>query len=184
MFTALSSEFLFKLLLNVFLWCPSDFSVFHMTFLKSSVVKLWSLASTFPKRQTLHVHPVDIVQNWNNIQINSHCHLSYRLMGFCYPRDLRWSNDFKDSIVLLNIQHAFLNFCMILRLFKRGIYSYWTSKESFHDETLCSYTINICMAATTKYKSTLWRKSSLRCEADLVQTEVSWLDGSLWIQYS
>lgn len=146
-------------------------SLFHMTFLKNSVVKLsWSLASTFPKRQTLCVHPVDIVQNWNNTQIKSHCHLSYRLMGFCCPRDLRWSNDLKDSIVLLNIQHAFLNFCIISRLFKRGIYSYWTSKESFHDETLCSYTLNICMAATTKYKSTLWRKSSWRCEADVKLT--------------
>lgn len=70
----------------------------------------------------------------------------------------------KDFIVFLNIQLAFLNFCMILRLFKRIIlklfllkkniiYSYRTSKESFQDETLCSYTFNICMAAITKYNT-------------------------------
>lgn len=70
---------------------------------------------------------------------------------------------------------------MILRLFRGGIYSYWTSKESFHDKTLCSYPFNICMAAVTKYKSTVWRESFWKCEAEVAHTEGSWLDVSLWV---
>lgn len=37
------------------------------------------------------------------------------------------------------------------------------------------------MAAITKYKSTVWRDSSWKCEAEGAHTEGSWLDVSLWV---